>query len=62
MSTRFLKTGIVEASGEIQIKDKSGDSITNEYNYAHGFVEDDSDTQAMSILKNYILATEFIEY
>lgn len=62
MGVSFNKTGVVSATGTEQIKDKSGNTIQNTYDYTHGFVEDDSDTQAMSIFDDYILVTELIEY
>ena len=59
---KFEKSGVISADGNVTLKDKSGNNITNTYQYAHGFVEDNSNTQAMSVYNEYILATELIEY
>lgn len=62
MSVSFNKSGIIYASGSNTLIDESGDTISNTYNYSHGFIEDNSSSQAMSIHEDYVLTTEFTEY
>ena len=58
----FYKSGVVYASGDSTLVDKTNNTITNDYGYHHGFIEDTSGNQAVSIHKNYILSDKFIEY
>lgn len=57
----FRKSGIISAESNTTLVDKDGNSITNVYNYEHGFIEDDSGATQMSLHEDYVLASEFIE-